>query len=782
MNKAIVIGCSKYDDPEIGALQFAHTDAQQFAAALRTYCGIDCDRDIVLLTSPESPGARAATRANITQAIRRLSGSNDDIIFVYFSGHGFKSVSDGKDYLLPCDAVFAHLEYNSIALQDVELPLSDYKSRCVLLFIDACRNLSGGGKSIGAESLPPINPDSLKEKGFARFFSCGLSQRSFEVPELSAGIFTRGLLDGLGELGGCKTVRDLDSYLKSRVPDLGRLHERPIQEPVLRVEPLAMAEVNIVSPDRLLQLTSRLRREIRQGVNSFTRRESDATVVDILAIDFGTSYSLCAIPAENDEIIYIGGPDGKRHIPSAILIMPNMDYIVGRSALDHYGIVSDTLLRGFKREMTSNPKVHVHKREIPLSSIASYIIASIIQNAREVLDSNPRRALAAVPASFSLSAREVVVEAFINAGFERARLISEPCAAAICGYHDIELQESTENDAGGYNVLIVDVGGGTTDVAAVCIDYVDGERQFGVLSNFGDRAVGGIDFDKAIRNLILDRARNLLPEGTTLGPQEEQELEAESERVKIRLSTTTEATVVLSNIESRHGLVDIEIIISRDDLTSVSSALVDRIERCIQNAARASEWTRIDSVMLAGQGCKIWSVRQLIGRMFPKHDIVDKFQETAVISGLAEYARVLLGQRANLLLLDLLPAELSIAYCEDNSEKPILVISSDENLNKEQAAIVTLGTTIPHLHEFDVLLKGPDRIYTISVSETLNGEISALGSVKVLVTPGITKLRISIDIDATSVVYLKVFELPEMKNLCDEIICGRFAAKWWQRP
>lgn len=109
MKAALIIGCSRYDSPAIADIDFACEDADQFAELLREHSGFAAE-NIYVLSSRESDFRHRPTRNNIISSLtlfRRESPPPESIeqFVFYFSGHGFHSVQDGRDYLLPRTAL-----------------------------------------------------------------------------------------------------------------------------------------------------------------------------------------------------------------------------------------------------------------------------------------------------------------------------------------------------------------------------------------------------------------------------------------------------------------------------------------------------------------------------------------------------------------------------------------------------------------------------------------------------------------------------------------------------
>ena len=106
-----------------------------------------------------------------------------------------------------------------------------------------------------------------------------------------------------------------------------------------------------------------------------------------------------------------------------------------------------------------------------------------------------------VPASFDASARELTVEAAIAAGIEKLTLLEEPQAALYAwtlARGDAWRKEVRPGDV----VLVVDVGGGTTDFSAIAAVERDGSLEL-VRVAVGDHILlGGDNMDLALAHLL----------------------------------------------------------------------------------------------------------------------------------------------------------------------------------------------------------------------------------------------------------------------------------------
>jgi hypothetical protein len=116
-----------------------------------------------------------------------------------------------------------------------------------------------------------------------------------------------------------------------------------------------------------------------------------------------------------------------------------------------------------------------------------------------------------VPASFDAAARELTVEAALAAGIERVTLLEEPQAAlyawlASRGEAWRKRAGQADDPAGhievGDVVLVIDVGGGTTDFSAILAEERDGELELVRLAVGDHILLGGDNMDLALAHLV----------------------------------------------------------------------------------------------------------------------------------------------------------------------------------------------------------------------------------------------------------------------------------------
>jgi hypothetical protein len=109
-----------------------------------------------------------------------------------------------------------------------------------------------------------------------------------------------------------------------------------------------------------------------------------------------------------------------------------------------------------------------------------------------------------VPASFDASARELTVEAALAAGLEHVTLLEEPQSALyawIAGRASTWRKEIRVGDV----ILVIDVGGGTTDFSAIAAVEIDGALELTRLAIGDHILLGGDNMDLALAHYLRQK-------------------------------------------------------------------------------------------------------------------------------------------------------------------------------------------------------------------------------------------------------------------------------------
>lgn len=192
--------------------------------------------------------------------------------------------------------------------------------------------------------------------------------------------------------------------------------------------------------------------------------------------------------------------------------------------------------------------------------ITEAMLRYFIQKVNNSMRFVPPRVVVAVPSGITEVERRAVKESAIHAGAREVRLLQEPVAAAI-GV-GLPIDEPTSN-------MIVDIGGGTTEVAIISLSGVVFSKSI---------RVGGDELDAAIVN-YMKRAYNLM-----IG-------ERTAEEIKMRIGSAApldeELTMEVKGRDSVAGLPKTLHISSQeirealaDTINSITELVRNALERC----------------------------------------------------------------------------------------------------------------------------------------------------------------------------------------------------------
>ncbi|MBV1850916.1 Hsp70 family protein [Catellatospora tritici] len=743
MNTAIVVGCSSYEDPDIAPLRFAARDAQAVARVLRDSCDVPAERLVLMHDEAADPWLRPTKSNILRQLVRARDLTADGILYFFFSGHGIQSRS-GTQFLLPLDCVSDEIEDTALPFDRVVQHLGRADAPHTVLMLDACRNVVEGGKSAGGAGQVDIA--ALCPSGVVSLCSCQPGRVSYEAEALQSGIFSAALCEALSDIGRCRTVHELDTYLARRVPELAVAHGKPRQTPFSRVEPLGVQHLELVSPSRGGAWAA----ATPLGVEVRTRRVPPvprARPSSMVAVDFGTSYSLVAALDTDGKPLVLPGPDNRLVVPSVVHLLPGSDYVVGAAAVEAERFRPEATIRHAKRRLGTDRGYTVDGRSISPELAASLILRSLRRNAEEALGIPVTRCVASYPANFSRAQLAALREAFRLAEWDAVRFVGEPNLAGM-------VTDAAEED----QILVVDLGGGTFDVALV--DYLHGIAE--LRSSVGSQFIGGLDFDEALFDYAVDQLRGRHGYHGELTPEIEALIRREAERAKRELGRQESATMLLTDLpDGQQGYRDVSIGIDRPTFRLLTQHMTAGIRTKIREALRyAAPDSPKPSVFLAGQGGRIFTVQEVLAEF----DLVQAgggSPETAVVRGGAVQAGVLTGEVGDVLLLNVLHygVALGCAYvAHPDNDEDFTVVDAEPVHNRQQLTVIEAQTTIPTKRSEAVRLSnGAGRTHTLEVYELLSGERQLMERREVTSATG--HVEVVVDIDANSIVRIEVADV-----------------------
>jgi molecular chaperone DnaK len=322
----------------------------------------------------------------------------------------------------------------------------------------------------------------------------------------------------------------------------------------------------------------------------------------IVGLDLGTTFSALAVLNAIGKPEIVPNADGERLTPSAIFFdEENPDIIrVGIEAINSRHVNAERSARWIKRHM-GDQKYHkaVDGKDWTAVELSSLILKKLKQDCSAEHD-GIEEAVISVPAHFDEVRRKATVDAGTMAGLKVIGIVNEPVAAAL--YY------ATNREVSG-KVLVYDLGGGTFDVT---IMNVNG-RQMDIVCSQGDHALGGVDFDQKIVEMLEKCYHDQFGSDLIQSEEDRAKYEDEAEDIKKTLSRRPSAK---SMLYGSGGNMKVEI--TREMFEEAIASLVARTDILLDVALEEAgvKPSDIDRVLLVGGSTRTPMVQKHLEKKF----------------------------------------------------------------------------------------------------------------------------------------------------------------------
>ena len=446
-----------------------------------------------------------------------------------------------------------------------------------------------------------------------------------------------------------------------------------------------------------------------------------------IGIDLGTSYS-CIGVYRNGKVDIIMNEKGDRTTPSIVSFIDNKTYVgeeteykrlkdpknkiyaikrlIGRN-YDDDEIKEDlkTLSYDIIKDKENRPKIKINGIKEPLSpeEISAKILSKLKQSAESFLGQKIKKVVITVPAYFQNNHKTATRNAGKIAGLDVIDIINEPTAAALAlGFgksqnipakllgknivFDGADTQSVFTDRTIYHgkdkkkeenktkkLLVFDLGGGTLDITILELE----EDNISTISHYGDRHLGGEDFD----NKIVDYCIKTFKMKTSIDLNDEEflnkkiRLKEHCEKAKRILSFQNKVIIEIESIAKGR---DFYLEITRAKFEELCKDIFEKCKTTIEGAFKPSKDSKIkinkndiDEIVLVGGSTRIPKIEYILKEMFPGKEINKKLNpDEAVAHGATIKAAMELGVFAqDIVLLDVCPFSLGIAVADDIDNK-----------------------------------------------------------------------------------------------------------------
>ncbi|NEP76135.1 MAG: peptidase C14 [Okeania sp. SIO2G4] len=263
----IAIGINQYEF--IQPLSYAKQDAEALHSFLLNETNFSPEQCLLLTDSNLLPIWEQPTypcKENLLNLIEDFCQhqlQKENFIWYFFSGYGV--VYQNQDYIMPIDGNPQDPETTGISIKKLLETLKIYPTGQVLVILDVNHNrLMEMDNQVGVQAA-----EVARELGIPLLMSCCPQQFSYETSALRLGFFTAAIIEGL-RYGKCKTLKELDSFLSNRLPELSAQYLQQKQNHLIMVH----------SSEKMNQMI--LPQKNYDDSNSREEEEEESVIVDSL--------------------------------------------------------------------------------------------------------------------------------------------------------------------------------------------------------------------------------------------------------------------------------------------------------------------------------------------------------------------------------------------------------------------------------------------------------------------------------------------------------------------
>jgi molecular chaperone DnaK len=352
----------------------------------------------------------------------------------------------------------------------------------------------------------------------------------------------------------------------------------------------------------------------------------------IIGIDLGTS-NICCSYYKNNKINYIN--ENNPLIPALVYKNENK-YLVGFEAEPYKYF--ENCYHSLKR-LLNNKELYIE----------------LIKYIKNICDKEIKEydVIITIPVYFNELQRNFTLECVKNVGLKCIRMINEPTSACIA--------YGLNND--NKIVMVLDIGGGTTDITIVNIE----EEMIEVIGSYGEPKLGGNDITNEIKEYIL--RKNKIEETNNLF-----------------FHKVDEIKIILSKVEKYENKIkynnnEYDFTLTRNELINICNKIWKRIEEFIMESLNKSKITqdKIEYIILVGGTTKIPYLKTIIKKIFHYDKILDNINPDTVVSEGASILGAIINRtlRKDIILMDISQFEYAI---EDDENNMIIMIEKDTPL------------------------------------------------------------------------------------------------------
>lgn len=374
-----------------------------------------------------------------------------------------------------------------------------------------------------------------------------------------------------------------------------------------------------------------------------------------VGIDLGTTNSVVAA-LEGGEPTVIANAEGLRTTPSVVAYTKDGEILVGETAKRQAVTNVERTISSVKRHMGTDWTMEVDDKKYTPQEISARILAKLKRDAEQYLGESVTDAVITVPAYFNDAERQATKEAGEIAGLNVLRIINEPTAAALA----YGLDKGKEDEL----ILVFDLGGGTFDVSLLEVGKDDEFSTIQVRATAGDNRLGGDDWDERIVDYLATRFKETTGVDVSGDKIAKQRLKEAAEQAKKELSTSSSTQIQLPYLSlTDSGPANLDESLTRAKFEELTKDLLERTKQPFNDVIKEAgvKLSDISHVVLVGGSTRMPAVTGLVAELTGGKEPNKSVNPDEVVAvGAALQAGVLMGERKDVLLIDVTPLSLGI--------------------------------------------------------------------------------------------------------------------------